>query len=153
MAAADGAPEPEPPPAAPPPAAAAEPYPATVALGGGGAGGVRVPPVGVGTLALTVLYPDPARRPAWAAAVAALRGAADRGVRFFDTADTYRGACGASAGARAEDGYGERMVAAALAGHPARARCVVCTKGGMARTGDGATSSSWAPRARFGAAS
>jgi aryl-alcohol dehydrogenase-like predicted oxidoreductase len=98
--------------------------------------------VALGTLALSILYPDPAARPPREAAIALLRRAVlEHGVRLIDTADTY---CGAARDLH----YAERLVAECLAGLPpaVRGAVLVATKGGMARTGDGTSSSSWRPR-------
>ncbi|MFK0136717.1 aldo/keto reductase [Streptomyces murinus] len=60
-------------------------------------------------------YPDPAH------AVAVLRRAVDLGVDFIDTADSYG------------PGYNERMIRLAL--HPYPDHLVICTKGGLVRSG------------------
>ena len=89
-----------------------------------------------------VLYPDPLRRPSRHAAIDLLRNAIiNHGVRFIDTADTY------CEGAH-DTHYCERLIADCLVSLPEQVErtVVVATKGGMARTGGGQTSSSWRPR-------
>ena len=105
-------------------------------------GRYRVSPVGFGTLALGVLYPD--GRPSRGESVAMIRRALANGCTFFDTADVY---C-ANEG---ELHYAERVLADALSDAPAGA-CLVSTKGGCKRRGDGTESSSWAFGHRIDAA-
>lgn len=63
-----------------------------------------------------------------ARSVATVHGALDAGVRVFDTARAY--------GLDENDlGHNERLVARALATHPAGVDATVITKGGMARSG------------------
>lgn len=52
-------------------------------------GGVPMNPWGMGTLPLSVAYPDPTKRPKEAAAISIILEALDAGCQFFDTADTY----------------------------------------------------------------
>jgi hypothetical protein len=52
-------------------------------------GGVSINPWGMGTLPLSVAYPDPNKRPKQDAAISIIQGALDAGCQFFDTADTY----------------------------------------------------------------
>jgi hypothetical protein len=52
-------------------------------------GGVPINPWGMGTLPLSVAYPDPNLRPREDAAINIIRGALDAGCAFIDTADTY----------------------------------------------------------------
>jgi aryl-alcohol dehydrogenase-like predicted oxidoreductase len=59
-------------------------------------------------------------------AVATIHAALDAGIGLYDTARAY--------GRDESDlGHGERLLGAALASHPAGARAIVVTKGGMAR--------------------
>lgn len=63
------------------------------------------------------------------AAVDAIRAAVDAGVTLIDTAYAYT--------TPEDECHNERVVAAALAGHPDRDRVLVATKGGHWRTPDG----------------
>jgi len=94
-------------------------------------GGVFVPCVGLGTLALGVCYP--AERPARYVSLAIFRKAYANGIRFFDAADVY---------CRDQDDlhYAEKLLGDALRGLP---EIVVSTKGGCRRRGDGSASTSW----------
>lgn len=98
------------------------------------------PSFGLGTLALGVVYPDRALRPSRAAAIQTIHALLDAGVRFFDTADTY---CENSSDLH----YVEQVIADALGSYAkgVPADLIVATKGGMVRTRNGESSSSWFP--------
>lgn len=98
------------------------------------------PQFGFGTLSLGVLYPSASQRPSEAESEALIHALLDAGVRFIDTADTY--------GADARDlHFVERIIGRALKSYPggAPADLIVATKGGMLRTKNGESSSSWMP--------
>ena len=97
--------------------------------------------IGLGTLALSVLYPI--ARPARTAALALLRSAiVQHGVRFIDVADSY---CGNAT----DFHYAERLVGEVLQSLPSdidRSTLTIATKGGMERYGDGTVSGkTWRP--------
>jgi aryl-alcohol dehydrogenase-like predicted oxidoreductase len=101
---------------------------------------LTTPQFGFGTLSLGVLYPSASQRPTEAESVALIHALLDAGVRFFDTADTY--------GADSSDlHYVERVIGRALKSYPGGvpADLIVATKGGMSRTKNGESSSSWMP--------
>ncbi len=88
-------------------------------------GSVRVSAIGLGAMPMSV-----EGRPEEARSVAAVHAALDAGVTFIDTADAYH--------VHADEvGHNERLVAKALADHPAGADVLVATKGGLRRPGDG----------------
>jgi aryl-alcohol dehydrogenase-like predicted oxidoreductase len=101
---------------------------------------LTTPSFGLGTLALGVVYPDRALRPSRAAAIQMIHALVDAGVRFFDTADTY---CEDSSDLH----YVEQVIADALNSYAkgVPADLIVATKGGMVRTRNGESSSSWFP--------
>ncbi len=85
-----------------------------------GTGGLEVPALGLGCMAMTSLY-GPVDE---AEAIATVRAALDAGASFLDTADAYA------------DGKNEELLRKALAdGY--RARAVLATKFGNVRTADG----------------
>ncbi|MFI1913932.1 aldo/keto reductase [Nocardia sp. NPDC020380] len=98
----------------------------TRSLGNETVGVVTVGAIGLGTLGLTLPF-----RPARDRCVRTIHAAIDAGLTLLDTADSY---CAGPS----EFGYGERLVAAALAARPGSADAVlVATKGGYLRpTGD-----------------
>lgn len=101
---------------------------------------LTTPQFGLGTLSLGVIYPDAAQRPSRETAIHMIHALLDAGVRFFDTADTY---CADSTDLH----YVERVLGEALKTYAkgVPADLIVATKGGMARTRNGAQSSSWMP--------
>lgn len=89
-------------------------------------GNRSVSAIGLGVMPMAIEgRPDEAR------SIATIHAALDAGVTFIDTADAYH--------VRADDiGYGETLVARALASYPGDAMNVlVATKGGHLRPGDG----------------
>ena len=93
---------------------------------------------GMGTMPLGVLYPDPTLRPSETQAQDMIRAAVEKGVRFFDTADTY-------GPDRSDLHYCERLVASALKDIRKETKGVVlATKGGMTRIN--ADSRGWRPK-------
>lgn len=101
---------------------------------------IQTPQFGFGTLSLGVLYPSADLRPSEAESVALIHKLLDAGVRFIDTADTY--------GADSSDlHFVERVIGRALRTYAggAPADLIVATKGGMLRTKNGDSSSSWMP--------
>jgi aryl-alcohol dehydrogenase-like predicted oxidoreductase len=88
-----------------------------------GPGAGTVPAVGYGGMHLSIQD-----RPPEADALRVLGAVLDAGVTLLDTADAY---CLDDR----EVGHNERLIARALAAHPARDEVVVATKGGVVRTG------------------
>ncbi|HKU63121.1 MAG TPA: aldo/keto reductase [Gemmatimonadales bacterium] len=88
-----------------------------------GPGAGTVPAVGYGGMHLSIQD-----RPPEPDALRVLAAVLDRDVTLIDTADAYCLDEG-------EAGHNERLIARALAGHPARERVIVATKGGVVRTG------------------
>jgi aryl-alcohol dehydrogenase-like predicted oxidoreductase len=88
---------------------------------GPGAGPVSA--VGYGGMHLSIQD-----RPPEADALRVLGAVLDAGATLLDTADAY-------CLDEREVGHNERLIARALAGHPARERVIVATKGGVVRTG------------------
>ncbi|MDT0444639.1 aldo/keto reductase [Streptomyces johnsoniae] len=88
-------------------------------------GSVQVSAIGLGAMPMSIEgRPDEAR------SLAAVHAALEAGVTFIDTADAYH--------IHADEvGHNERLVAKALASHPAGADVLVATKGGLRRPGDG----------------
>ena len=87
------------------------------------AGGVRVSAIGLGCMPLSL-----EGRPSKREAIRVLHAAFEAGVSLVDTADVY---C-------IDDndiGHNERLIAAALAKWPGRAKITVATKGGLVRPG------------------
>ncbi|MEU8776918.1 aldo/keto reductase [Streptomyces sp. NPDC048606] len=97
-------------------------------------GPVTVGPVGLGAMPLSV-----EGRPDTGQALATLHAALDAGVRLIDTADCYQWHAD-------ERGHNERLIARALAGHPAADEVLVATKGGRGRPGDGSWTVDGDPR-------
>ena len=87
-----------------------------------GPGAGRVSAVGYGGMHLSIQD-----RPPEADALRVLGAVLEAGVTLFDTADAY-------CLDEREAGHNERLIARALAAHPARADVVVATKGGVVRT-------------------
>jgi aryl-alcohol dehydrogenase-like predicted oxidoreductase len=88
-----------------------------------GPGAGTVPAVGYGGMHLSIQD-----RPPEADALRVLGAALDAGVTLLDTADAY-------CLDERDVGHNERLIARALAAHPARDEVVVATKGGVVRTG------------------
>jgi aryl-alcohol dehydrogenase-like predicted oxidoreductase len=88
-----------------------------------GPGSGTVSAVGYGGMHLSIQ-----NRPPEAEALRVLAAVLDAGATVIDTADAY-------CLDEREVGHNERLIARALAGHPARDQVVVATKGGVVRTG------------------
>jgi aryl-alcohol dehydrogenase-like predicted oxidoreductase len=88
-----------------------------------GPGAGTVSAVGYGGMHLSIQD-----RPPEAEALRVLAAVLDAGVTLIDTADAY-------CLDERDVGHNERLIARALAGHPARHEVVVATKGGVVRTG------------------
>lgn len=86
-----------------------------------GSSGLRVYPVGLGTMPLSI-----EDRPSERQAVRVIHAALDAGIDLIDTADCYCLDEG-------ETGHGERLVGKALRENTAAGRVVVATKGGVRR--------------------